>query len=106
MDREKANGIRKAYGRPSITTTSGTTLVFARQEQSDIECIEQMETKELIEQWKALTWMNYIYGQVSLNDMQRIDLLELEMDERKIEEDLKAWYDKKEKEFNESEEMQ
>ena len=53
-----------------------------------------MERPELIEHWKSLVWINNIYGQVSLNEMQRISLIELEMDYRKIEsEPLNSWYE-------------
>ena len=46
--------------------------------------------------------MNEIYGQVSLNEMQRISLIELEMDSRKIKaEPLMSWYEIESDNFNE-----
>ena len=105
MDREKAQDILKAYGRPSFKVGE-TNLVFARQTEDNLSEIESKTNEELIEHWKSLVWINEIYGQVSLNEMQRISLIELEMDYRKIEsEPLKSWYETElakfdEKDFN------
>lgn len=93
MDRKKAQEILKAYGRPSLKVDE-TNLVFARQTEEDLSEIESKTNEELIEHWKSLVWVNEIYGLVSLNEMQRISLIELEMDCRKIEsEPLKSWYE-------------
>lgn len=92
MDREKAQEILKAYGRPSFKVGE-TNLVFARQTEEDLSEIESKTNEELIGHWKELV-MNEIYGQVSVNEIQRISLVELEMDYRKIEsEPLKSWYE-------------
>jgi hypothetical protein len=92
MNRTKALKILKAYGRPT----------FARQSEPKLKEIENKTDDELITEWKSLVWMNEIYGQVSLNDMQRISLIELEIDDRKDikDEDLKSWYDKELENFN------
>ena len=101
MDREKAQEILKAYGRPSFKVGE-TNVVFARQTEESLNEIESKTNEELIEQWKSLVWMNEIYGQVSLNEMQRISLIELEMDYRKIEsEPLKSWYETESAKFDE-----
>lgn len=101
MNKIKAQEILKAYGRPMFKKGS-TIISFARQ---TYECLVEIESKtneELIEEWKSLVWLNEIYGQVSLNEMQRISLIELEMDSRKIDfEPLKSWYEKESSEFNE-----
>jgi hypothetical protein len=92
MNREKAQEILKAYGKPFFKVGE-TNIVFARQTEENLNEIESKTNEELIEHWKSLVWMNVIYGQVSLNEMQRISLIELEMDERKIpSEPLKSWY--------------
>ena len=54
-----------------------------------------MKNQDLIDEWKSLVWINDIYGQVSLNELQRIDLIEAEMDIRTgiNKDELKAWYD-------------
>ena len=72
--------------------------LFARQSWGDVEEIEKLPTDELVQNWKNLTWLNCIYGQVSLNEMERISLLELEMDTRKDidKEELDKWYIKSE----------
>jgi hypothetical protein len=101
MDREKAQGILKAYGRPSFKVGE-TNLVFARQTEESLAEIESKTNEELIEHWKELVWFNEIYGQVSVNEMQRISLIELEMDYRKIEsEPLKSWYETELAKFDE-----
>jgi len=101
MDREKAQEILKAYGRPSFKVGE-TNLVFARQTEKSLTEIESKTNEELIEHWKSLVWTNEIYGQVSLNEMQRIFLIELEMDCRKIEfEPLKSWYETESAKFDE-----
>jgi hypothetical protein len=97
MNREKAQEILKVYGRSAIGG-----LVFSRQTYDDIHEIESKSDEELVDNWKDLVHMNVIYGQVSLNEMQRISLINLEMDERKIpSEPLKSWYESESLKFNE-----
>ena len=101
MERKKAQEILKAYGRPTFKVGE-TNLVLLRQTEENLREIESKTNEELIENWKNLIWINEIYGQVSLNDMQRISLIELEMDCRKIEfEPLKSWYETESAKFNE-----
>ena len=101
MNREKAQEILKAYGRPAFKV-GNTNLIFARQTDEDLNEIESKNDEELIEDWKSLVWMNEIYGSVSLNEMQRISLIELEMEDRKIpSEPLKSWYECESTKFNE-----
>lgn len=101
MNREKAQEILKAYGRPSFKVGE-TNVVFARQTEENLNEIESKTDEELVEHWKSLIWLNEIYGQVSLNDMQRISLVELEIAERKIPfEPLKSWYESESAKFDE-----
>ena len=101
MDREKAQDILKVYGRPSFKVGEHN-LVFARQTEENLSEIESKTNEELIEDWKCLVWINHIYGQVSLNEMQRISLIELEMNYRKIEtEPLNSWYEPELAKFDE-----
>lgn len=103
MDREKAQEILKAYGRPSFKVGENN-IVFARQTEENLSEIESKTNEELIEDWKSLVWINNIYGQVSLNEIQRISLIELEMDYRKIEsEPLNSWYETELAKFDEQE---
>ena len=76
------------------TTKKGTNLFFTRQSLKDLEEIEKMSDEDLISRYKSLVWINYIYGQVSLNELERISLMELEMDCRKDidDEEMKEWY--------------
>ena len=101
MNRTKALKILKAYGRPTFNI-GNTKFEFARQSEPQLKEIENKTNDELITEWKSLVWMNEIYGQVSLNDMQRISLIELEFDDRKDikDEDLNSWYDKELENFN------
>jgi hypothetical protein len=94
MNKEKADEIINLYGKPRIKIGKNV-LVFARQNNKDILDIEKMTTKELKQKWKNLVWSNVIYGQTSLNDMQRINLIELEFESRNIKgNDLRKWFDK------------
>lgn len=95
MDRKIALEVLKSYGRPVLCTKTNKVIAFARQDFSDVEDIEKMTDEELIEEWKSLVWINEIYGQVDLNEMQRITLINLEMDVRlKIDvEDLEQWFE-------------
>lgn len=104
MDNNKSNEILKAFGNPVIHTGK-TNLVFARQSKSDISDIEAMSDEELIQHWKNLNWMNYIAGNVSLNELQRISLLELEMNSRPSinQEELSEWYKQAQEEFDNNE---
>ena len=94
MDRVKALELLQVYGRPCFKTNGGNLFSFARQSIQDIEEIEKMTTEELIDNWKGLCTVNHFYSCVSLNELQRIDLLELEMDCRTDinYEELKEWY--------------
>jgi hypothetical protein len=102
MDKEKAQEILVAFGRPQFKTENGV-ISFSRQTEKDLEEIENKSNEELVEHWKSLVYINEIYGQVSLNEMQRISLIELEFDERKnintIE--LKNWFEEQVKKFDE-----
>jgi hypothetical protein len=105
MNREKANEILNLYGRPKVKV-GNTNLVFARQSDEDLNEIESKTDEQLISHWKSLVFINDIVGQVSLNDLQRISLIELEMDERKIpNEPLKSWYETESENFDEQEFM-
>lgn len=105
MDRVKAQDILEAYGRPTVQV-GNTNLTFARQAEENLTEIESKTDEELISSWKSLVWTNYIFGMVSLNEMQRISLLELEMDGRKIEsEPLEAWYEEESAKFDEQDFM-
>ena len=99
MDRKKAQEILKAFGRPSFKV-GDTNIVFSRQTEDDLNDIESKSDEELIDHWKGLVWINEIYGQVSLNEMQRISLLELEISHRNIPfEPLKLWFDSESNNF-------
>lgn len=101
MNREKAQEVLRAYGRPEFKLGS-TNFSFARQVEEDLTEIESLTNEEIIEQWKSLVWMNMIYQQISMNEMQRISLLELEIEERKIPtEPLKSWYEEESETFDE-----
>ena len=106
MGSNKATQVLEAFGNPSIKV-GNTNLIFSRQNKEDVFQIEVMSTEDLITHWKSLTFLNYIYGQVSLNDLQRISLLELEMEQRQVGvEPLKKWYEESMKEFEESQELE
>ena len=104
MDRKKANKLLKLYGKPTFKIKGSNTVIsFAREDISDVERIERMSDNDLIQEWKGLVFLNNIYGQVSLGELQRIDLIELEFDNResiiKRMKELKSWYDMSIKEF-------
>ena len=101
MDREKATEILKVYGKPTFKV-GDNNIKFSRQTEENLSEIENKTNEELIEEWKSLVWVNCIYGQVSLNNLQRIDLIELEMSGREIDsEPLNKWYEKSIEEFDE-----
>jgi len=71
-----------------------TTITFARQTREDADGIEKMETDKLVEEFKSLVWINYVYGQVSVNEIQRISLIEAELSSRKYDFiELTNWYE-------------
>jgi len=96
MNREKANKLLGIFNEGSSigTTSNGTKLVFARQSIKDVEQIEKATDKKLINEWKSLCVINHFIGQVSLNEMERISLIELEMDDRDNinKEELTDWF--------------
>ena len=102
MNRVIAQEILNGYGNPSVKV-GDTNLVFARQTAESLDDIEAKTDEELIDEWKGLVWINEIYGQVSLNDIQRINLIELEITGRdSIDfEDLESWYENETLKFNE-----
>ena len=106
MNQEAKDRILKVYGNPVASDKDGRVqLVFARQSPKDAEEIEKMPDDKLIEEWKELCWINHIYGQVSMSELQRIDLIEAEMDDRKgiDAEELRLWFDEAKVSWNESE---
>jgi len=106
MDRKKANKVLGIYEeKPIGVTKKGTILSFARQHIGDVEEIEKMCGEDLIKEWKSLTYMNYIYSCVSLNEIERITLLELEMETREDinKEELSKWYKEAETKHKEQE---
>ena len=94
MDRVKAKAILQAYGHPTVKTWN-TIISSARQTEVDLDKIESKPDKDLIDEWKSLVFVNEIYGQVSLNDMQLIALIELEFESRKtiVIDELKLWFE-------------
>ena len=106
MNKESAQKILTAYGSPRLQNAEGTVIVtFSRQTSSSITEIEKMDNEQLITRYKSLVWMNFIYGQVSLGDLQRIDLMDLEIDERKLDEGLSEWYEKATADFEKAEQQ-
>ena len=95
MDRSLAQEQLKIFGNPVIVKDGEIVAHFARQTNDDITTIEQMSDMELIDDWKGLVQMNHVYGQVSLSDMQRMNLIELEFDERDSidSNELRKWFD-------------
>lgn len=92
MNKEKTKQIFEAYGNPGFETESAT-ISFARQNKSDVEEIESMSDEKILNQWKSLVYMNYVLGHISVNELQRIDLLDLEISGRESikEKDLDDW---------------
>lgn len=89
------------FMRTSPFKAGNTMISFARQNENSCREIEATKTKKLISEWKGLTWMNYIYGCVSVNEMQRISLIEMEFRDRKVDfGPLDAWYKQAEKEHD------
>jgi len=86
MDRKKAEEFLSIGREDRIigTTPKGTTLVFARADNTDIEEIENMSDDELIKQFKSLDWLLFEYGQVSISDLEIYTLMEMEMESRKL----------------------
>lgn len=102
MNRQKAQEVLHAYGRPQFKTHD-TIITFSRQTEKNLEEIENKTDEELVANWKSLVFINEIYGQVSLNDLQRITLIELEFEERKNikPDDLKTWFEETSNSFDE-----
>ena len=79
-------------------------LPFARQSKEDVVEIEAMSDEDIVNEYKSLVWLNYIYGQVSVNELQRISLLDLEIETREniSTEELESWFEETESSFDES----
>lgn len=104
MKKEHAECILELYGNPRIRI-GNNNLVFARQTNEDIKLIESLSDNELISEWKSLVWLNCIYGQVSLNGLQRIDLIELEMASRNRQHKfrkLREWFRKAKEKYDDN----
>jgi hypothetical protein len=103
MNKIDAQRVLDAYGTPSVKVGK-TNVTFARQGEEQIALLEAKTDEELIAEWKSLVFLNSIYGQVSLNDLQRIDLIELEMENREDLDvcSLEDWYENTLTEFEES----
>ena len=86
MDRKKAEEFLSIGQEDRIigTTPKGTTLVFARADNADIERIEGMSDDELVRQFKSLGQVLFEYGQVSIYDLEVYTLMEMEIENRKL----------------------
>ena len=86
MNRKKAEEFLSIGQEDSIigTTPKGTTLVFARAGNRDIERIESMSDDELVRQFKSLDYVLFEYGQVSIYDLEVYTLMEMEIENRKL----------------------
>jgi len=103
MNTELANNVIQAFGEPSFLVNN-THISFARQSKEDVVEIEAMSDEDIINEYKSLVWLNYIYGQVSVNELQRISLLDLEIETREniSTEELESWFEETESSFDES----
>mgnify|MGYP007112997189 FL=1 len=103
MNTELANNVIQAFGEPSFLVNN-THISFARQSKEDVVEIENMSDEDIINEYKSLVWLNYIYGQVSVNELQRISLLDLEIETREniSTEELESWFEETESSFDES----
>ena len=103
MNTELANNVIQAFGEPSFLVNN-THISFARQSKEDVVEIENMSDEDIVNEYKSLVWLNYIYGQVSVNELQRISLLELEIETREniSTTELKSWFEETESSFDES----
>ena len=103
MNTELANNVIQAFGEPSFLVNN-THISFARQSKEDVVEIENMSDEDIVNEYKSLVLLNYIYGQVSVNELQRISLLELEIEAREniSTEELESWFEETESSFDES----
>ena len=103
MNTELANNVIQAFGEPSFLVNN-THISFARQSKEDVVEIEAMSDEDIVNEYKSLVWLNYIYGQVSVNELQRISLLDLEIETREniSTEELESWFEETENNFDES----
>ena len=103
MNTELANNVIQAFGEPSFLVNN-THISFARQSKEDVVEIENMSDEDIVNEYKSLVWLNYIYGQVSVSELQRISLLDLEIETREniSTEELESWFEETESSFDES----
>ena len=103
MDNKKAKDILEAFGNPAVQV-GDKTILLARQSESDVKAIEDMTDDELIAEWKSLCWLNFIYGQTSVGEIQRICLMDVEIDSRPSinQEELKSWFEETSASFDEA----
>ena len=96
MNRQEANKILETYKEQPMILPNGNHIIFARETIEDVEQIEKLTDEELIEEWKGLVYINHIYGCVSVGELERINLIELEMDSREAclnrKEELRNWF--------------
>ena len=103
MNTELANNVIQAFGEPSFLVNN-THISYARQSKEDVVEIQAMSDEDIVNEYKSLVWLNYIYGQVSVNELQRISLLDLEIETREniSTEELESWFEEAENNFDES----
>jgi len=88
LDKKKAKEFLSIGRKDRIigTTPKGTTLVFARADNTDIERIEGMNNDELVREFKSLGQVLFEYGQVSIYDLEVYTLMEMEIESRNLKE--------------------
>ena len=102
--KKAAMKLMSLYNKGTKFEAGEKVICFARQSKEDLDKIENAKTEDLIKDWKELVFLNEIYGQVSLNELERISLIEMELADRKYAaKELRDWFKKTNEEFKKQE---
>ena len=78
---EKIDKTLELYGNPSVQV-GDTNIVFSRQSREDVKELEEKTDKDLMDEAISINWVNHCLGQISLGELQRLDLILIELDSR------------------------
>jgi hypothetical protein len=96
MDREEAKKfLEVSMGRNYIgKTPNGKHLFFCRADEKEIESIEKLSDKELLEEWHDMVYMIDVASCFSVMDLQVERLLDMEIHSRNLDDKAEEIYTK------------
>ena len=102
---EKINKTLELYGTPKVNV-GNKTIAFSRQSNEDAKELENRTEQDLMDEAVGINWINHCLGQVSLGELQRLDLIMIELDSRLPKEEFEKFCNRLHADIERGEEIQ